>query len=70
MTAPFRRVACLAALAAMGHGRRRLYLMTEALPNGPAGLVAARSSVLRFWELLEDFAALGLVHRRNRQSLT
>ena len=53
-------VACLAAVAAMDHGRRRMYAMsTGPPPAAPLHTICARSAVARFWELLADFVVLG-----------
>lgn len=52
-------VVCLAAIAAMDHGRRRMYALSLG-PPPPTPLVdcCARSASARFWELLTDFVAL------------
>ena len=55
-------VVCLAAVAAMGHGRRRMYAMSMGPPPPvPLHVSSARSAVARFWELLADFVALRCV---------
>lgn len=56
-------VVCLAAVAAMGSGRRRMYALRVGGPVQPppaASLVTqcARFAVARFWSLLTDFVAL------------
>eukprot|EP00887_Chlorella_sp_A99_P006692 scaffold3.g6692.t1 len=56
-------IACLAAVAAMDHGRRRMYALSVAPPvpgaaPAPPHVVCARSAVARFWSLLADFVAL------------
>lgn len=52
-------VACLAAVAAMDHGRRLMYaLSTGPPPTAPIPAVAARSARARFWSILTDFLAL------------
>ena len=55
-------VVCLAAVAAMDHGRRRMYaLSTGPPPQTPLHVSSSRSAVARFWELLADFVALRCV---------
>lgn len=51
---------CLAAVAAMDHGRRTLYaLSTGPPPATPLPAIAARSARARFWSHLTDFIAYG-----------
>lgn len=53
-------VVCLAAVAAMDHGRRKMYaLSTGPPPATPVHDVCARSAAARFWDLLSDFVSLG-----------
>ena len=66
-------IVCLAALNAMDHGRRVLYAVFKDTPlpaADPSTLIASRSAVLRFWELLSDYASLGLMHSRHRRRLS
>ncbi|KAI3432715.1 hypothetical protein D9Q98_004258 [Chlorella vulgaris] len=52
-------VVSLAAVAAMDHGRRRMYAMSLAPPPVPPLVpVCLRSARARFWTLLTDFVAL------------
>ncbi|PRW56997.1 ERD4-related membrane [Chlorella sorokiniana] len=49
---------CLAAVAAMDHGRRTLYaLSTGPPPEAPLSAIAGRSARARFWSNLADFIA-------------
>jgi len=49
---------CLAAIAAMDHGRRTLYaLSTGPPPEAPLSAIAGRSACARFWSHLTDFMA-------------
>lgn len=53
-------VVCLAAVAAMDHGRRRMYALSSGPPPPtPLHVSSGRSAVARFWELLVDFVSLG-----------
>ena len=55
-------VACLAAVAAMDHGRRVMLSRRFGPPTTrPPAAVASRSAVARFWSLLSDFVTLGCV---------
>lgn len=66
------RVACLAALNAMEHGRQCLAALNqrpEDLPNPIMTQIACTSSRGYFWFLLQDFASLGLMHRRDLDRL-
>ena len=55
-------VVCLAAVAAMDHGRRRMFaLSTGPPPPTPLHVSSSRSAVARFWEFLCDFTALRCV---------
>ena len=52
-------VVCLAAVAAMDHGRRRMFaLSTGPARPTPVHVTASRSAVARFWALLADVVAL------------
>ena len=52
-------VVCLAAVAAMDHGRKRMFALSSGPPPPvPLHISCARSSVARFWDLLSDFVAL------------
>ena len=52
-------VVCLAAVAAMDHGRRRMYAMSQRPPSQTSPrLVASSSAVAHFWRLLSDFVSL------------
>lgn len=51
---------CLAAIAAMDHGRRVLYALSTGPPPGaPLAAVAGRTARARFWSHLTDFLAFG-----------
>jgi hypothetical protein len=51
-------VVCLAAVAAMDHGRRVLYAISQGPPSAaPAHVVASSAARTRFWRLLSDFLA-------------
>ena len=52
-------VVCLAAVAAMDHGRKRMFALSSGPPpTTPLHISCAHSSVARFWDLLSDFVAL------------
>ena len=52
-------VVSLSAVAAMDHGRRRMYALSLGPPPPtPLHVTASRSAVARFWVLLADFVAL------------
>jgi hypothetical protein len=52
-------VVSLSAVAAMDHGRRRMYALSLGPPpHTPLHITASRSAVARFWVLLADFVAL------------
>ena len=57
-------VVCLAAVAAMGHGRKvmvaRLLGEPPAAPSQQLATRAAARAVARLWELLQDFCSLGV----------
>lgn len=64
-------VVCLAAVAAMDHGRKRMYALSLGPPpTTPLHVSSARSSVARFWDLLSDFVALRCAPNSWRQRLT
>lgn len=66
-------VVCLAVVAAMDHGRRRMYAVSHgpAIPPPAASIVelCGRSAVARFWSHLSDFVALGCVPAAWREHL-
>lgn len=64
-------VVCLAAVAAMDHGRKRMYALSLGPPpETPLHVSSARSSVARFWDLLSDFVALRCAPDSWRERLT
>jgi hypothetical protein len=63
-------VVCLAAVAAMDHGRRCMYALSTGPPSAtPFHVIASRSAVARFWSLLADFVSLRCVPASWRNSL-
>lgn len=65
------QVVCLAAVAAMDHGRKRMYALSSGPPPAtPLHVSCARSSVARFWDLLSDFVALRCAPDSWRERLT
>jgi hypothetical protein len=63
-------VVCLAAIAAMDHGRRRMYALSLGPPPAtPLHVSSSRSAVAYFWERLTDFVALRRVPASWRASV-